>query len=234
MLSSELYARSQGAKCEGSEHCHWCYGPCSQKWTHDDIPFRPFSKSTQLPRFPQGHWVCVGCWLWRRGSLTVNFLGKGYKDKQQNKNHSWLITEGDAWGLSDQSGELLFDKLLRPTGPFSLSITTEAGRVPNLIHLMAVNDMHGSTAETNFNFTIDFALLNYTVYELEEALKHGPDGKSPGVHELWRLFHKEPIKLSTPEEPIPVLTEPRGVGRPAVSSEKLKGRELQRMKRPLK
>src|SRR5262245_42510004 len=107
MRASELYAFSQGHLCEGKERCHWCTGPCTQKWMHDDIPHQPFRKSAQLPRYVAGPYVCAGCWLWRRKSLTAWFLDGGFKDRQEPKKLSWLITVDGAKAVKTGRGNFL-------------------------------------------------------------------------------------------------------------------------------
>lgn len=229
MLASQLYAISQGGRCEGKESCHWCRGPCTQLWRHDDLPFMHHVKSAQLPRNPAGHFVCSGCWLWRRKSLTVNFLGGGHKDRQETKSHSWLLTTSQSIAINDKSGIEAMARILSPVLPFSLSIVT-SDRVPNLLHLMLVNDQKEATAQTPFQFTIDHALYTYTVYELEEGIKNGGDGKSPGVRELLRLYGKKDGPLTFPP---PSVDRPE-VGRPKEESERSKGQRVQKMKRFLR
>src|SRR5271166_4969243 len=99
MLSSELYASSQQDKCEGQFSCHWCSAPCSTLYIHDDPPLTPFVRVNALARRPASAFVCKGCWLWRRGRITVDFLGGGQRDIQCPQNHSWYITPIGAWAL---------------------------------------------------------------------------------------------------------------------------------------
>lgn len=235
MRASELYAEVENDRCEGRERCHWCMAPCTTRLKHDDVPFLPFVKSGQLPKLPSSPFTCVGCWHWRKGPVTVNFPGGGYLDRQFRKGHSWLITEKWAYALDLGCSKWLYQCLLKvtPGKPFALSITTNGERVPNLIHLMECNvPQKGDTAETTYRFTIDYAPFTYTVYELEEALKHGPDGKSAGVRELMRIFKTEPSQSKEQK----VVAENRPVGRPpaGTNSEKEKVQEIRKMKRFLR
>lgn len=237
MRASELYALSQSSRCEGKEACHWCLGPCTQLWRHDDVTHTPFSKSPQMPRNPAGHYVCSGCWHWRRKRLTVDFLSGGYKDRQEPKDWSWLLTKDKAWGVrvsenefgdGRKDGQQLFNILLKPPAKFCLSLITT--KVPNLIHLMAVNETGDVKADTTFKFTLDHALYEYTVYELEEALTGREDdsqGKSPGVRALVRLFGSR----RETGKPLAVADAPV---RARADSDKAKNHQIQKMKRFLR
>lgn len=231
MRASELYAISQGSKCDGREKCYWCLGPCTQHWKHDDVPYLPFSKSSQLPKYPGGHYICSGCWHWRRKSLTVNYLGGGQKDRQQPKDHSWIITKTGAYGITPAPSQHVIDYLTNPDLPFCLSIVTN-DKIPNLIHLAEVNQPQELTAETLLEFTVDHTLFTYSIYELEEGLKYGREGKMPGVQALIKMFAVEKGK----DEVNPIKEEPRPVGRPKEmnQSDKQKYQNWKHMKRNIR
>lgn len=229
MLASELYALSQGFKCGGKEKCHYCLGPCSQKYLQDDWDHGPFKKSSLLPRYPGGRWMCEGCYRWGRRSLTLEYLGGGYKDGQTPKKHSWLITPESARGLVQEKGELILEWLLRPKLPFCLSIVT-GERIPNLIHLALVNDQEVLKADTELVFTIDRAEYSYSVFELEQAIKdRDAQGKLAGVRALLGLY--------LPPEPPGVIEEEakgKAAGAPGAEDERARQFHHKRMKRPLR
>jgi len=230
MLASELYALSQNTSCQGNEKCHWCLGPCNQFWKHDDFTFLPFSKSPQLPKYPGGPWMCAGCWYWRRKSLTINWFGGGQQDKQEPKDHSWIIVENNAWGLKQETSQNVINWLLKPVLPFCLSIVTN-NKIPNLIHLAVANDKQDLKADTPLHFTVDHILHSYTVYELEEALKRKElDGKAPGVRALINLYG--PPAPPTFEELTTQVVN--GSGRPGMEDERSRQNNMKRMKRPLR
>lgn len=233
MRASELYARVEREPCQGMHKCHWCLAPCGDRYRHDDVPFLPFIKSSQLPKYPASPWCCPGCWHWRKGPITISFPGGGYIDRQHRKAHSWYIDSEWAYALDVECGNWLVKKLLKPKGPFVLSLVTNGERVPNLIHLMACNELsENTTAETAFHFTIDHADYTYTVYELEEGLKNGPAGKSAGVREILRLFK---LEKKEPIVPAPVQVQANApVGRPPADDTKHRTNEIKRMKRFLR
>ena len=189
MNSCELYARSQSRKCEGKERCHWCGSPCSDAERHDEpppIPFQRSPRSTAL--FPNSNHICRGCWLWRRKYLTVCFLDGGLKDRQCPLNYSWIIMSGEAKGIHPMSGSaVIYQHLLNPPLLFSLTLLS-SGQGPNYIHLTPINDHAKINGDTEITFSLNNKPLSYTVYELESAIRHGPDGRSPGAQALLRLF----------------------------------------------
>ncbi len=238
MKASELYALSQNDICKGMFQCHWCLAPCSPQYKHDDVRFLPFVKSAQLPKNPAGHYCCAGCWRWRMAPVTVNFPGGGYLDRQNRSGHSWFFNRQYAIALQPNCRDWLCERLLSPTEAFVLSITTNGERMPNFIHLMLCNNViNEATAETEFEFTIDLARFTYSVYELEEGLKHGPNGKSAGVRELLRTFEQKKTPMQIMQDstkPLREVVPPRQAGRPHESSEKQNMKQLKNMKRFLR
>lgn len=181
-LASELFAKSLSRKCEGAEVCHWCGGPCDRRWTHDDVVSVPFSRTRSSARYPGNAFVCVGCWYYRRKSVTVRFLDQTYKDRQSLSCHSWLLTVDSIHGLSPADHNSLYAFLLKPKLPFVLSLLSDAGNVvESLLHLACLNNQDKLQGDSELAYTLDNKRYTYTPYELEEALKHGTDGKSGGV-----------------------------------------------------
>jgi len=74
----------------------------------------------------------------------------------------------------------------------------------NLVHKMKVNEHQSMTADTRLDFTLNNIPHSYTVYELEQGIKLGPDGREPGVQAILRFLGTPP---ATPEKP-------KEVGRP--------------------
>lgn len=213
--ASQLYAMSQGAKCQGSEECHWCLAPCERRWLHDDDLPIPFVRSKSTAKRPSSLYVCTGCWLYRMPRITVRYLNGKLKDRQSPEKHSWLITEQDAFSLDPTDSPAIYNQLLSPPVRFALSFLTDRG-TNNLLQLQLLNDLDTVLADTPLHFTIDNIPHTYTTYELEEALRHGVEGKLPGVRAL--IEHLGPYQI--PEEKVK-----RGRGRPkteeVVSAEKL-------------
>ncbi len=183
MIASELFATSQGCKCDGEFECHWCGGRCTRKWIHDDAPPIPFVRSITTAIRPGNAFVCTGCWLYRRPRVTVQHLDGTQKDGQSLTKHSWWITPKDAWIIEKEDHEKLYSYLLSPPSIFSLSLLS-TGKVANLIQLAVVNRNDLMLADTLLYFTLDNIRHSYTVYELEEGLRHGLNGKMPGVRAL--------------------------------------------------
>ena len=189
--------------------CHWCGAACDDRTPHDDLPELPGTKRNKfLARFPANPWMCIGCKLWRRGRLTVGYLpgqGPGL-DGQGPRDHSWLITPDAAWAVHPAGGPELLEVLLNPPERFALLLLTtprvekDGGGTlsyANQLHRAEANDVPGLKANDPVWFTVDNTALSYTVYELKEALKHGPEGKEPGVRALFNLFG---FPVTPPEE----------------------------------
>jgi hypothetical protein len=92
----------------------------------------------------------------------------------------------------------------------------------NHIHLAKANDLFEVKADTELQFTVNNIPMSYTIYELEEALLHGPNGKSPGVQALLRIFGQPKDEDAENDDPLAVprkkprrVSNPKG-GRPPV------------------
>jgi hypothetical protein len=225
MLASELYARFNGEACEGPEKCHWCLAPCPLRWKHDDVPFQPFVKSAQFPKYPAGKFICRGCWLWRRKNLSVNYFDGEMKDRQSPMLNSWFYSKRECYALKNGDTSI-YRKLLMPPLQFCLSLLTEKG--PNLIHMSVVNDLAEISADTPLKFTSNNHVLEYSIYELEQAIEHGSNGKMPGVRMLMNYFGQPEITVKRDDKETKPLR-----GRP-VNTDKAKHEEWKKMKRQVK
>ncbi len=219
LSAPELYALSQGFKCEGDLRCYWCASPCPRMWPHTDPP-RILGRrvDSRLIRCPGNAYQCKGCWLFRRERITVRFLTNDseqpFKDTQCPMNHSWFITEKGAWGIRrKEDAAVLYETLLDPPLLFSLSLVSDKQR--NHLQIAPVNAMTEIKGDTPLAFVLDGASFYYSPYELETILTNGPSGTMPGTKALFDFFG--PYKLG--EEGI---TKRRKVGRPATDHAALK------------
>lgn len=188
IAASELFAQACGLKVGGAERCHWCAGPCGRAWPHDDQQPLPYVRSRDGAKNPGGPWACEGCRSYRRVSQTAWKLSGGYKDRQSFRRLSWWATPEGAYAVFDeQDKKKLWELALRPPPTFCLALSANP-RVDNHLHLAKVNDHEVLTADLGLSFTLDNVAHEYTVYELKEACKFGPEGKSPGVNALWRFL----------------------------------------------
>ena len=229
MNAVELFARSQSAKTEGPELCHWCGSSCNKMWVHDDLGMKiyrpgpaindvvgiPDLKRTTAKR-PGDQFICIGCWLYRRKRITITFLSGRQVDRKEACNYSWWITEEGAWGLEQADAEEIYLRLLNPPHRFVLSLLDHYGD-QNLLHLACGNDHIEIKADTPLTYTLNNKAMKYTVYELEEAMKHGTDGKSPGVRALLEFFGPSYRSLVTADEV--VAEEKRNRGRPSIKKQ---------------
>lgn len=206
LLASEVFAISQGHRCEGIDECHWCSAPCPKLWTHDDPPnfvIAQRSKLRSLARRAANAYICKGCWLYRRTSVTVNYLSGGQKDRQVPSKQCWFVTEKGAWGVRPQDGIALFRNLLNPPDRFWLSLLTE----PNLcnhLQLCINNDIKEFSPQEELIFTVNGVPHTYTVSELDLFTKGKQEATSSGLLALIRIFGRPPIEEQ----------EKRGRGRP--------------------
>jgi len=212
LTAPQLYARSQGERCEGSSECYWCGSPCPKLWAHGQPPPQPFVRfDRSKTKRPENAHICKGCWLLRRPRITVNFLsagkeGKSFKDVECLLNWSVLITGTGAWAirLKEDNGELL-ETLLQPPLQFCLSLVT--GKEKNHVQMAPVNDHEEIRADTPLAFNVDGIGYTYCTHELEQALLRGPqDGMLPGVRRLFDLLGPYTMK--------PEGVEKRKAGRP--------------------
>lgn len=198
----EFYALGQGVLCEGDQECHYCAAPCSREYLHDDPPPTPFVRTITSARRPANPYLCRGCWMFRRKRITIEFLAGGYKDGQCPQNHSWWLTGDGAWALRPADYPTLYDRLFKPPLDFCLAFVSE-GKT-NAIQWAGVNCHKSVQADTPLSFTIDNTVYPFTVYELQEALKLGSEGKEPGVRALVSLLGPHEMEVE----------KKRGPGRP--------------------
>lgn len=213
MLSaSDLYAIANSNRNHGKEECHWCGSACNDSFIHNDPPPVPFVRSRSTAKRPCAIHICTGCWLYRRQRITVRFLDGGFSDRQNPCKHSWWITLQEASGISKYNYHALYRLLLNPPLCFCLSLRTDE-KTDNLIQLSVANDLEEINATTELCYTLNNIKLVYTIYELEEAIKHGPEGKMPGVRMLVETLGGYTLPL---EEPVMKKT---GAGRPFKNKE---------------
>jgi hypothetical protein len=185
----------------GEVPCHWCGSPCGRVNVHDDLPPVPFIRSRANARYPWSAYQCNGCLLFRRQRVSITFLGGIARDGQAPRNFGWWLTDearallpgargtvfkgGASIGLDQRA--MLWRLLFEPPRRFALSLLVES-RETNL-HDVVLNDHLGEiNAGTVHTFTLDNRPLTYSVYELEQALRYGPDGREPGVVALCNLL----------------------------------------------
>lgn len=218
MRASDLLAGLENKTNAGYLRCHWCGAPCDPKIPHDDVPFLPFQESTTTALCPAEHFICLGCGIYKQTSVTVMFLEGGLKDRQNLARHSWLLDGNGVRGIRRESHWGLYDYLLAPPLRFCLSLLREpGGKLTNLLQLAVVNDFKEIKADTPLAYTLDNHRLEYTIYELGEGLRHGTDGKLPGVRTLIELLGPKPGMSDLGD------AEKRGRGRPAKSPDQPPG-----------
>lgn len=217
MTSSELYALSQDTKCTGNLECHWCGSPCQQLWTHDNYSILPYKHNLYPCKKPSNPYICIGCWMLRRKRVTIPFIDGTYKDGQCPIHFSWLITRDFSTSISislDTHKKRLVDFLIKPPLQFCLSIIT---RSPNNLQMCKINDFQEIKLDTSLLFYVDGIEFQYSVYELEQAKIHGPEGMSPGTNWLVKYLEikqtkSEPqTKLGRPKNDLPVTSLKRTI-----------------------
>jgi len=156
--------------------------------------------------------------------MTIHFLPIGDKapaffDSKSPEMFSWWISDDGAWAINESCFHTLYEYLLKPPNRFVLSLVEE--KQVNHLQLATINDISVIKADTPLNFTINNIPHQYTIYELQRAIRPSKDqqdkdnlaGKSPGVQALLRFLGEPPMR----EE------EKAKVGRPeksTVASEK--------------
>lgn len=222
LLASELYAITQSRRCTGDEQCHWCGAPCTRDIMHDHEAPAEIARAIRLCwletcTVPSSPWMCVGCQLWRRRSITVDFLADNSlpwaeraKDRQTPQKHSWWIEpELTTLAIRPKDRPQLYKLLVNPPERFLLSLLDK--RDTNLLQKCVVNDNPEVKADTPLHFTLDNVRHTYTVYELEEAIKSKQTtGKESGVKALVDYCGPCTLKEYREEK-----REPAGRGRPA-------------------
>jgi hypothetical protein len=215
----EVYALSQGGRCQGPLECHYCAAPCDATYRHGEfIPplmGRPTGPGHRAR--PGNQHICVGCWLWRRGRVTAPFLSGGLKDGVAPKSQDWLITSNIAKAISPDCKAKLLAALLSPPLKFALVLSEKVKR-DNSLQCCPANDHDVIRADTELRFTIDDVTFTYTVYDLEQAAKGTVQGRGAGARELIRLLGPVPSGLIShvARTPDPNDEGPRGKGRPPV------------------
>ena len=135
--------------------------------------------------------------------VTVRFLSgdgkgnKGFLDRQCPQHHSWWVTPEGAFVVKPKDGDLIYRLLLAPPRSFALLLIDNSP--VNLIQLAVANDKVEIKGDTPLEFTINGVVHSYTVYEMEHALKHGPEGK-PGIMALMKIFGKPSADLIAKDE----------------------------------
>jgi len=192
LTAADLYSISQQSINDGISSCHWCGSACKMEHVHDEPPQIPFTKRNTTAKRPANHWVCQGCWLFRRKKVSITYVDKMWQDGQCPQNHSWWITEKEALALRPPSYSMIYDLLLKPPRKFVLALLGDAKE--NMLHHAVANDVQFEIAgDTSLAFTIANKPFTYTVYELEEALDNGEtSGKEPGVRALVDLLGLPP------------------------------------------
>lgn len=227
LLASDLYAISQGTSNHGSESCHWCNGKCNRTWIHDDPPPVPFSKIRTTAKNVSSLYVCVGCWLFRRKLTTMTYLKGLIQDRQAAVNHSLYFTETSCNAVGKDDSSHLYDKLIYPPLRFVLSLVDPG--TANLLQLCVANDHPTIEKNTPLAFTLNNQPQHYTIYELEEAIKTGAEGKEPGVQTLLRF-------LGTYEPIYPLsglMPQKKLVGRPNTKDGTFDGKITKKLVTPL-
>ena len=230
MNGPELYATINGQVPHGAFECYYCGSKCSTflKVPREDLPI-PCVKKPKFALRPGSKFLCIGCWLWKRGRITIPFLSGGWKDIQCPINHSWWMTKTEAFAIRRDNREdcqALYEKLLDPPRCFMLSVVTDTLGTPpiNRLQFAVVNEIEGEmTAETVLTFTIDHLKLTYTPYELEMALDNPKEleGKSPGVRALLELLGDYTMPKSKIEMKLLAETRnPKGGRQPAAVEQK--------------
>lgn len=140
--------------------------------------------------------------------------------------HSWLLTERGVHAIRrPEDVSRLYAFLLSPAKVFCLSLvdSDKDGNARNLIQLAKVNQFEAIAGDTALKYTLNNREYSYTPYELEEALKHGSEGKPGGVHNLihW-LGPYEGIARVDPEEKRESAGRPKKEERERLPGKKLK------------
>lgn len=208
-----LYALTQERPCSGDrETCHWCGNPCEAVNRHDEPPPVTGVKSRSTAKKPNSAYICKGCWLWRRSSITVPFLdGKSWQDRESPLRHSWWLQETEpalairlpsALHSSSPDVQKLYEHLLHPPAQeaFCLLLTT-SGYQGNLHQAKVNHSSSGFTTSSPIAFTLNNVEHRYTVYELQEALRTGKNGKEPGVRILLETLGPPPSGMVKLEKP---------------------------------
>lgn len=212
--ASQVYALSQGRKCEGGDQCHYCGSPCGKLHTHNEpiAPAlgRPVGPGTRAR--PGSPFVCDGCWLWRGGKITAPFLSGGYKDGAKRGGFDWLFTPGNAWAIGPFCNLKLYSTLTKPPLKFALMLSSSKCGGTSL-QCCPANDNRAVAADTPLKFSLDDVAFTYTIYDLEQAAAGNGKGYDPGTRAL--LDYLGPIPREMVQVAVtPVREQQQGAGRP--------------------
>lgn len=200
----QLYALSQNRPCEGKERCHWCGAPCGQLNRHDEPP-PPIMRSARklsTAKVPSSAWICNGCFNWRRQKTTMVFPDRSYQDGQRAELFSWLIDEkGTAAVRQSKDQSTVWQYLLHPPTQRGFCISLVTSGQPNYLHQAVPNfTSSGFTAASPITFTLNNVQHQYSVQELEGAVRTGvTNGKEPGVRVLLDWLGPPPSGLVKPD-----------------------------------
>lgn len=215
LTAAGIYALSQGARCQGTEECHYCGSACGRVLLHGEAIQIHLGRPAGGVRLRPGNpYVCVGCWHWKRKKLTASFLSGGYKDGATPAAYSWFCTTSMAWALTHECGPKLYECLLKPPETFFLAVLDGDKPPDNLIQTAIANHQSEPKADQLYRYTINNVIHAYTVYELEQAALHGVEGREPGVQALLRMYGKIPAGLVAHVATDPPEDEKRDRGRP--------------------
>lgn len=206
-----LKAHNNRAVLEGEDRCHWCATPCKRLLPHDDVIQIPFTRTNTTAKCPSNSYICMGCWMYRRKRVTVRYLSGGFQDGQSATDHSWWLTDTDAFAIRPDDYHTLYAHLLKPPIRFSLMLKTNGHN--NLLQCGVANENAIINASTRLFYTVNGTPFAYTPSELEQGLRGGPEGKEAGVAELMRILG--PYSFPVEEEVV------RGKGRPPKGEEDL-------------
>src|SRR3990167_4621660 len=199
MNASELYAASEGKRCEGKRECHWCGSACDEKWLHDEPPLLIGVRRSFLVARPGSPWICAGCWLWRRQRITVRFLDDTIRDNQSPPKHSWFISSRNSLAFTPNHHSILFNLITTPPAHFVLIIRTPGSAIDVTLQTAIVNETNNLTINTPLWFTLDNIRHQFSLYELDDAIRRDSTGKEPGVRVLATMF--EGLLPKSPDEP---------------------------------
>jgi len=189
-----MFAAAHGTPNTGPYRCHWCGSAAVPKWIHDGPTITsPYQKTSA--KCPAEPYICNGCWLWRRQSVTATYLTGGLRDRQSPMNNSWWITPTAVWAVREEDYPTLLDILLRPPKSFALLLRHDK-KVPICIHTAVANNLPTIKRDTPLSFTYNQSVLQYSAYELEQAAILGPAGLEPGVQAIVRMLgmpHREEV-----------------------------------------
>lgn len=188
MKASELFAISQNSKCQGNRECYWCAAPCDETHTHDEpMPRVILTKIIPAAR-PASPWICKGCFLFRRPSVSVFNLDKKWvKDRQTASKWSWLITEDECLAITRDTKETFQSFLLSPPARFTLMLLHKPN-MENRLHDAFANDLLTVLEGTEMKFTVDNVPHTWTVANLKHAIINGPEGVEGGARFLLENF----------------------------------------------